>query len=416
MTGFGISQIFSLLLALTGFGVDANPKAPAPDVVLAHAVDDADLVMAVDVAAVAPRNMKALMDLPQHPMIKGNPDLAKMVKQVVTEATGARQMVKGMVGIDVVTDISSFVVYIRANPGHDPDGFVEVRGTLPADLIAKISKLTGAPVEMIDGRGGIAMDTKAYLGIAADGALLVGTPGLVKPRLANTWKAPARPAGSSLARIATLLAEKPFVTVALHPSAGMIADATAKGGDNFGVDLLKDADFLGAALRSDGITWSHVMKSKAGFERVGMMMEGVIELMRAAQIAPRGLAKIVVASLDSYAGKNRDLDDLIKHKADILKVVDAFSGDGQFKVAFDRDAKARSVVVHATGKSLSEVLPGVIVPLGMVGALVFSGSRMKAPAQAYPSQAQTGVAVPPKPVKPVKPVKQPMAPAPHPAH
>ncbi len=412
MTGFGISQIFSLLLALTGFGVDANPKAPAPDVVLAHAVDDADVVITIDVAAVAPRNMKALLDLPQHPMIKGNPDLQKMVKQVVTEASGARQMVKGMVGIDVVTDISSFVVYVRANPGHDPDGFFELRGKFPADLTAKLSKMSGAPVEMIDGRAGIAMDTKAYLGVAADGALLVGTPSLVKPRLANAWKAPARPANSALARAATVLAEKPFVMIAVHPSAGMIADASKNGDDNFALDLLKDAEFLAMALRSDGITWAHYMKSKAGYERVGMMMEGVIELMRAAQIAPRGMAKIAVAALDSYAGKNKDLDQLIKRKADILKVVDAYSGDGQFKTTFDRDPKTRAVVVHATGKSLSEVLPGVIVPLGVAGALMFAGAA-KSSASSSPAH---GVAVPPKPVQPVKtPAKQPQAPQ-RPAH
>jgi hypothetical protein len=414
MTSFGISQIFSLLMALSGFGVDANPKAPSADVVLAHAVDDADVVLAVDVDAVAPRNLKALNDLPQNPMIKADPVLAKQVKQVLAEINGARAMVKGTVGIDVGTDISSFVVYFRATAtGGDPDGFFEVRGKVPADLAQRIAKLTGATVDNIDGRAGIAMDAKAYLGIAADGALLVGTPSLVKPRLATSWKAAARPANSALARTATLLGEKPFLAIALHPSANMIAEATRKHGDNFGVDMMKDADFAAIALRSDGVTFVNFMKSKGWFERIGMAMDGTIELMRAAQIAPRGMAKLAVAALDSYAGKSPDIDQLIKHKADIIKVVEMYTGDGTFKATVDRDAKAKSVIVHATGKSLSEVLPGMIVPLAVAGTLFAAGrDPMMMPDHGM------GVVVPAQsgtPVTPVKPVKQPVAPH-KPAH
>ncbi len=398
------AQIFSLLMALSGFGVDANPKAATSDQILEHSVDDADLIMNLDVAAVLPRNFKALTDLPKDPAIKGSPELVAMTRDLANQATQARQMVKGMIGFDFVTDIDSMTVYVKFHAdGSDPDGLVEVRGNLPPDLIAKVSKMSGAPMEVFGGRSGVVLPDHKYLGVAKNGAVLFGTDTLVKPRLADTWKASARPAGSRGARIAPILDEKPFLAYAMSPSASLIKMIEAKGGKNAGVEMMKDLDLAVGSLRTDGVVWATWSKSKAGFDRSALAADGVIDLMRAFQIAPRGFAKIAVAYLDVYAGQSKEIDELIKHKGEILKIVDAYTGDGQFKATIDKDAKAKSVVVHAVGTRISEVLPvGLVVPAAAVGYLVFAREH---DSSGSGGMRHSTIAVPPS--KPAKPATAP---------
>ena len=370
---YGLTEVFSLLLALTGFGVDANPHAPPPDQVLEHAVPDADLIAYVDVAAIVPRNFKALSDLPRDPMIRQSPDLVRATQEIVQEANAGRAMVQGLTGVDLVNDITSVSAFMKFKPGHgddDFDGVIEIRGHIPPDLIAKIARTSGAHVDTIDGRSGIALDAKTYLGMTRSGTILVGTTALVRPRLADAWRAPPRPARSTLARVAQALDEKPFALYAFQPSRTLIREIERKGGDNYGVDLVKDTSLAILGLRADGVMWAGYMRSRSGAERLAMASDGVIDLMRASQIAPRGVAKLAVAALDSYRGKSKDLDLLIRHKADILKIVDQYTGDGQFKATIDKDPRQRSVVVHALAGHISEVLPiGFLIPMGVGGAL-----------------------------------------------
>lgn len=391
------AQIFSLLMALSGFGVDANPKAATADQVLEHSVDDADLIVHLDVAAVLPRNFKALTDLPNDPAIKPNKELVAMTRDVAAQATQARAMVKSMMGFDVVTDLQSITMYAKFRPDSDqPDVLIEVRGTIPTNLLQMVAKATGGTPD----KTGLALpDPKFYLGVAKSGSILVGTTAWVKPRLADTWKAPARAAGSRGAKIAAILDEKPFLAYAIQPSAGFLKMIEKEHGKNAFSAILGDSDLLVGALRSDGVVWATYAKSAKGFDRAALAADGAIDLMRAFQIAPRGFAKIAVAYLDVYAGKSKEIDELIKHKDDVLKIVDQFSGDGQFTAKIDKDAKTRAVVVHATGKRLSEVLPvGLLVPIGATSWLVFASGAKSPQMQATP--AGSAPAVPAKPIKP----------------
>jgi hypothetical protein len=390
-----LTGIFSVLLALSGFGVDANPRAPTADQVLEHAVPDADLVAYVDVSAIVPRNFKALTDLPRDPMIRQSPDMLRATQEIVKEAQAGRAMVQGLSGIDLVTDISSVTAYVRYDHGKsDFNGVVEVRGHFPPDLIAKIAKTSGAHVDTIDGRSAIALDRKTYLGMSQSGSILVGTPALVRPRLGNNWRAPARPHRSALARMATALDEKPFAMYAFQPSRGLIREVARRGHDNYGVDLLKDTQLAIFSLRADGVMWAGYMRSRRGAERLALASDGLVDLMRAAQIAPRGFVKIAVASLDSYRGKSKDLDVLIRHKNDLLKIVDQYTGDGKFRAQIDKDPRERSVVVHALAGHISEVLPiGFLVPMGVIGYLT-EGRTSKS--MAVPA----GSAWPAKPARP----------------
>jgi hypothetical protein len=389
------AQIFSLLMALSGFGIDANPKAATADQVLEHSVDDADFVMHFDVAAVVPRNFKALTDLPNDPAIKGNRELVDITKSIAAQAQQGRAMVKGMVGFDPITDVDSVTLFAKFKPGSDdPDVLIDVRGNLPPDLISKISKATGAPMEVFGGRSGLVVD-KFYLGVAKSGDLLFGTTAWVKPRLADTWKAPTRPANSHGARFAALLDEKPFLAYSFSPSATTLK-MMEKGGDNPFIALFKDLDLAVASFRTDGIVWATYSKTTKGFENAALAADGAIDLMRACQIAPRGFAKLAVAYLDVYAGKSKEIDELIKHKNDILKIVEQYTGDGQFKATIDKDPKSKGVVVHAIGKHLSEVLPfGLAIPAGAVAWLTVSG-RSSVMVQPVTSSA-------PATLKPAKP-------------
>jgi len=62
--------------------------------------------------------------LPNEPSIKQSPDLAKLVREVVTQAEGARTMAKGMTGIDFTTDISSATVFVQYVAGAREPQFV----------------------------------------------------------------------------------------------------------------------------------------------------------------------------------------------------------------------------------------------------------------------------------------------------
>src|SRR5687768_3436612 len=98
----GLSEVITLMLALGGFGVDENKKAPKADAVLEYAVDDADLVAHLDVAAIAPRNYKVLIGLPDHPAVEAVPEVQKFATQIKGNLEGVRAMAERVAGIDLV--------------------------------------------------------------------------------------------------------------------------------------------------------------------------------------------------------------------------------------------------------------------------------------------------------------------------
>ena len=53
-----------------------------------------------------------------------------------------------------------------------------------------------------------------------------------------------------------------------------------------------------------------------------------------------------------------------------MKIVESYSGDGNFNVTVNKEPKSFKVTVRATGKTISEVVPaGFLVPLAVVGTL-----------------------------------------------
>ena len=120
----------------------------------------------------------------------------------------------------------------------------------------------------------------------------------------------------------------------------------------------------------------------------------MIDILRAAQIAPRGFANVAIGGLESYRGTDKRIDEVLEHKAELIKVVDSYVGDGKFKTQFDKDARANKLTVRLSDRSLSYVLP--LASFAPMAALGFFLER--AEAQAPPMQ----IPAPPHSLPPAK--------------
>jgi hypothetical protein len=362
----GLLQVIGLMLALGGFGVDENKKALDADDVLEYAVPDADVVIHADVAAVAPRNYDALIALRDDAAVKSSPDALALVKKLRTNLEGVRGMAKSVTGVDLVDDVRAVTVFLDLVPGALPTRMAVARGTFPSDVVVKLAKIAGGTTGTIDGRTTLEMG-EMFIGTTEDGALIAGPKDWVEPRIDDDWKPAKRAKGGNAAMIAKLVDEKPFLLVA-----SQIDEADTEGlakdlGPGFLADLATSHELAVLALHHDGVVFQWKDRTKEHLERVELAAEGVIELMRAGHMAPRGVVKLLVAALDSYAGMTSELDELIAHKDELTALVDAFSGSGEFKAKTKRDAKKRTFTVRATGEKLSDVVPfAAIVPLVVI--------------------------------------------------
>lgn len=397
----GIVEIITLLMGLAGFGVGNNPKAPTADLALEYAMPDADIVTYIDVGALVPGNYKVLVNLPNHPQIKSSPELQKAVRKVIAEVEGPHKLVKGMIGLDLVNDISDATAFLKFVPRRDPHYVVQVHGRFTTKTIEKLAGAAGKPT-IAAGRGiwFDAGDDNA-VGLTKNGVLIAGTAGLVKDRMQDNWQAPARVAGSTLGDAADVLASRPIFSFQVALSQAARADALKNlPGKNFLTDLIKRHKMGSFNVFRDGIGWTWIDNSRTGLDALATMSEGVVELLRAAQIAPRGVAKILMGGLESYRGTNKHVDALLRRKGDLEKIIASYTGDGQFKAQIDKDPKAMKLAVRLTGKSLSEVVPlGGVVPFA--GVFLFLGGAQKDEARTQPMMIPAPP--PPRPAKSRRP-------------
>ncbi len=404
---FGFIEVITLLLGLSGFGLTPNPKPATSDQALYYAIPEADVVVHVDVASIVPGNYKNLLALKNQPQIKSSPELSKIVTKFVAEVEGGRNIAKATTGIDLTTDISDATAFVSFVPGaKDPAFVVVVRGKLSASVVDTIASRTGKQVTTLGGGKLIDMGgTEPSIGVTKDGVMLAGTPRLVKERLNPGWRPPNKRAGANLGYAAQTIDGKPVFSVSVALSGAARGELVKQLGpkQNFITDLAKRHKSWSFSVFHDGIGWSWVDSNRAGLDQVAQMSEGMVDLMRAAQIAPRGIAKILLAAIDSYKG-NREVDQVIRRKADIWKIVETYTGDGNFKVAVNKDPNKLRLDVRCTGKSLSEVLPaGLVVP-----GVAFSLFAMRGKSVASEPYETPAIAVPPPPRPPPKaPPKRP---------
>jgi hypothetical protein len=405
----GIVEVIALLLGLAGFGLQPNPNAATPDQSLRYAMADADLVVHVDAQSLVPGNYKQLLALGNQPQIKSSPELAKLVRQVVQEVEGARGLAKSSTGIDLTTDIYDATLFAKIVPGKDPIFLASVRGKLTTAVIDRIAKMIQK--QAIKVGGGVMIEMGGgdpAIGVTKDGVMLAGAPKLVRDRLADTWKPPVRAANTNLAYAQEVIAGKPVFALVLAMSAASRREAITKlGGKNFLTDVITRHKYATFSVHHTGIGWTWGDNNKAGLDNMAMMSEGVIDLLRASQIAPRGIAKLLLGSIDSYKGDKR-VDEIIRRKADVMKVVQSYSGDGNFKSQIDKDPARLRLSVRATGKTLSEVVPaGAMIPLAFVGLM--TGMKKDAPMTSPPPPGKAQPRIIPRPPPP--PVKKTAAPA-----
>jgi hypothetical protein len=412
----GFVEVILLLLGLSNFGLQANPNPPTADASLQYAVPNADIVLHVDAATFVPNNYRALMQLGSQPQIRSSPELSKMVREMVAEVDGMRGIAKSTVGIDPTTDVSSATLFLQILPKQDPSFVAAVRGKFTAASIDKIAKLTSKQAIRVG--GGVMVElggTEPAVALTKDGVLLAGTPRLVRERLADTWRAPARPAGGSLAHAAEVITARPVFAMAVSMTAAARKTALAELGPkkNLASDLIQRHKAASFAIYSDGIGWSWIDRNRAGLESMAQISEGMIELMRASQIVPRGMAKIVMGGLESYRGTSKAVDEVIRRKADIMRVVQSYTGDGNFKVKVAKNPATMRLDVRATGKTLSEVLPaGAIIPIAALGFFTMRASS--SPPMPMPARTTAPARPAPAPAPRAAPRARPKA-APYPA-
>ncbi len=354
-----ILQVINFLLAMTGFGVTPNPTPPTADAALIYAIPEADVIVHFDAVSVVPGNFKALKALPDMPEIKAAKELRDAAKKIVTDVDGGRALIKGMVGLDLTTDVHDVTAFVQRGVVMDkPNVLAAVHGKFDVASISKLAKMTQGVVA--PGGNLVEIEGKVAVGLTKSGVLLVGTPSLVKPRLADSWRAPTRNNNALLTQAADVINGKPFFAVMAALAPATRKQIAGEIGENFLTDVVMRHKFMALSLYADGIGWVWADTSKPGLDRMIMMSEGLIEVMRAAQVAPRGIGKIMLAALESYRGKSRELDQLIAAKSKIANAITAYTGDGLFQVSQVVDAKNLRVTVRATGKTLSEVVPAAL--------------------------------------------------------
>ena len=416
---FGLVELITLLMSLSGFSLQQNPKPATPDQALTYAMPDADLVVHLDATAVIGNNYKLLVALPNQPQIKSSVELSKTVRRAINEVDGLKGLVKTTTGIDLTTDISDATMFVQIPPvGRQgpPDLILSVRGKFTTSTIDRIAKVAG-PATKVGAGAMIELPPGQFpfgaIAVTKDGTFLAGTTNLVKARLADTWRAPARASGSNLAHAASVLEGRPVFSVILTMSASarkQIVDGEFKGQKNFITDVVTRHKVASFSMFHDGIGWTWIDSTKQGLESMAQISEGAMDMLRAAQIAPRGMAKIMMGALDSYRGTNKQVDELIKRKADLWKIVESYTGDGNFKVAIDKNPTTLRLTARATGKSLSDVVPaGMLLPGAMFMLVGKATADTPMTMPATPSTTQ-----PPRLSPNQKPVPKP-APAPKPA-
>ena len=371
----GLVEALVVFLALSGFGVRENPRAPAAAEVLRYAPSQADFLIHLDLQAVLPGTRDLVNALPNHPAVKKNPQLSELARTLTNGLGTFLTMAQAELGVDPIDDLHSVTAWLSLSNPADPDLLVVLRGKLPPDLVDRLARLARVEPTRVRGQPTLVEPAgKLMIGRSADGALLVGTRTLVEARL-GPWR-PVKASGPLAREAARMLADKPFFLAASVPSKKTRARIEAALAADPQMGLLRDMALGHTAavltLRHDGIAWTWQSVRDTGHTRALMASRGLLDLMRAGHTATRGLARIVIAGLPSFAAADPLLATLAGHQQLLLDLVLSATGDGSFKADVVDDMAHRTVRVLATGKRLADVVPaGAVIPLVAAGMATY---------------------------------------------
>jgi hypothetical protein len=390
----GVGEMIMFLMALGGFGVAPNSHAPSAAEVTKYAPDDADLLVYADIEATVPSNYALLQKLPDDPAVKGVPELRKEIQKVTAHLEEKRASHKKMLGWDPVTDVKSLTLWLSPpQMGNDPlpEFLVALRGKFPADAIERGAKAAGeGTIEKVEGRPvWISPPPSVAIGMAPDGTALIGSMALVKARMSPSFKANVKK-GSISDRASATLDDKPFFAVVTKPSmvtTTLLGQVLSDDEAALFRDLLTGQEWAAIGLRSNGAQWTYAAHTPQGYQRALMASDGVIQLLRSGHFFLRGLADVMLAALDSYA-KDPVIAKVVQHKADILKLVGTWSGDGNFGAQVDKKDGDKTVSVKLTGKTFSDVVPAtaLMIPGAMTMILLRKSAAVEASPPAEPAR------------------------------
>jgi hypothetical protein len=263
---------------------------------------------------------------------------------------------------------------------------VVVRGRFAADLVERIARTTSANVTTVADSSVVTTPDGAMMLAMKNQELLVGSPGWIRSRLEKTWSAAKAKPGSLRTSTTELFKDKPFFVLASRPSQEAVHRLLRELGtsENVAVDMIGGHELATVVLTQNSMGWRWTARDTGGYKRAVMVSEGAVDLFRASHFAARGMAKLVLASLRSYAGKSPEIKAVVSHEADLMKLVAQFTGDGKFQADIKKQPKQRTVTVKATGKKISDVAPlaGLVPVFGVVGLFIVRSKVSSSPPEA----------------------------------
>lgn len=378
MSSFAL--IIVLLLGAHGFGVQENPNPPSSDQVLEYAVPDADAVGYVDLASLIPGNYEILSHLADQPELKRLPELRQAVKELVAEIDGPRAAMKAATGIDPVHDLYNATVFVRYTPhaDDDVDGLVAVRGRFSPQLLDRIASLHGGHPTHAGDATYVTLDDHDALGITHDGVLLAGTTALVTARLGQTWHAPVHHPDTTLGYVGETIEQHAVMSVVLAPSKAARTHVLAQlPPDGLAHDLATRGRVMSFAVFRDGIGWTWLDRDRRGLADMTKISEGTVDLLHAAQLAPRGVAEIALGALDSYRN-DKELSKLMRFRPQFERFAAELASDSAFTAKVTPHPAVLRLDVRLTGKHAGSILPlALLIP---AGGLLYLKQRAAPPA------------------------------------
>jgi hypothetical protein len=367
---FVIPSITGLLLSISGFGINPNPRAPAAVEVLKYAPTDTMAVLHLDLVPLL-ANYPALVELSRSPLVDLSPDLASALTTTVREIDSARNVARVALSMDILTDVTSATVFLT--PGGDQlRGLAVVRGKIPPALFTLAAGfIENATVDTE--RAIISSEGVTIAMVGSD--LLLGSSDLVEERLAASWKPTRPPAGSLLARSAATFDKRPFLVV--------IGDDRVGGSTPEWPFALASVEMYHNSLR-------FLIDSKSASDHTSavLLTEAIADLMRGIHAFPRGLARMLLAALPHL--RQPRFHKLVASQSQLL----AFLGDeltsSNLKVTFENDRRAMRAGVKVSARSIAHVIPVMsLCTIVAIGLMVEKETEAAPPAPARRPTLQT---------------------------
>lgn len=369
---------FFAIMLLTLGGVGGSHDAPSPKAaeVQRYAVAGANHLVFVNFAAVLPNSLALAETLAGLEMVKSSPELSRAASEGMSALKLGLAMIESKTGVNPIRDLHWAAGWATYPSEGDPHVLVAIGGKFPSDLISKLAGMMSLNVVQVHGRPTLRPPgERMVFALAPKGVFLVGTPTLIKTRLAQGWAAPrGKGAGRLLVELPRILKSRPHLAVASAPSAtsrARFAKLLNAKDERVARRVLTAHDFFVLSLAAKGMRWTWDARDASGLEDAHMVSLAALDLLRALNHGGRGIARLAYAFAEDLLvdAPAEVREPVLRHRKELLELIMSMSGNGKFSSSVKIDKKNHAVTVSAKGKSLRQVLPAGGLVLG--GALGF---------------------------------------------